>query len=129
MSDYENIRQLVETRMATFTSLPIAYDNVSFDSSLHDEWCRLTIQDGDAFNAGIGNGCEIRRTGLVVIQLFTSQWSGVKSARSYADELDALFSNVHDGSLQFFATSVNRVGHFDDVYQVNVTIPFLYNGG
>lgn len=120
---FDTARGSAEGIISGWGSVPVAYDNVEFDSTAQDNWARITILDGDSFNRSLGGSC-IRRTGIVVVQLFTKQWLGSSIARKYADELSVLFTNVRDGDVIYDVASVTRVGHETDFYQLNINIPF-----
>lgn len=125
---FDTIRQSAETIFNSWGTIPVAYDNVRPDFDQKDEaaWARITIVDGDSFNQSLGGTC-IRRTGDVVIQIFTQQWEGSSLARQYADELSTLFSNKRSGDVQYWVARSLRVGHANDLYQYNVIIPFQYD--
>lgn len=120
---FDTTRSSAEGIISGWGSVPVAYDNVEFDSTAQDNWARITILDGDRFNQSLGGSC-IRGTGIVVVQLFTKQWQGSAIARGYADELSALFTNVIDGDVVYGVATVTRVGHETDFYQLNINIPF-----
>jgi len=46
---FDEVRQSAESLITAWGGLPIAYDNVPFDSSAYDSWVRITVQDGDSF--------------------------------------------------------------------------------
>jgi len=106
-----------------WSGLPIAYDNVNFDSNKHKEWVRVTLIDGDSFGTAIGANC-VRHTGIIVIQIFTQQWVGTGDARRYADEISNLFKGVIDIGVVYKAAKIKRVGHSGDYNQTNLSIPW-----
>ena len=124
--NFDAPRQSAETIMENWGLIPINYDNVQFDSTLHDEWARITVAPGDSFNACIGASI-IRNTGLIVISIFTKQWGGSAESRDRADEIAALFNGVVDNGVVYLASSLDRVGHSTDFYQMNLQIPYQFD--
>jgi hypothetical protein len=124
--NFDTPRESAETIMKNWGLIPINYDNVQFDSKLYDEWARVTVASGDSFNACIGANI-IRNTGLVIISLFNKQWSGSAETRDRADEVAALFNGVVDNGVVYLASSLDRVGHATDYYQLNLSIPYQYD--
>ncbi len=128
---FDHVRQIVETEFyQNWLSIPIAYDNVMFDSEAQSEWIRVTVIEGDALApeiGGVGGGCPIRRVGEVAVQIFARQWEGSQPARLYADDVDAMFTHrIIDGVL-FRQARIVRVGYANDWYQLNVYVPFQYD--
>lgn len=124
---FETIRQSAETKIQSWGGLPIAYDNVRFDSNEHDAWVKIVVLDGDSFAGSLAGSCKIKRTGLIGISINTKQWEGSKAARVYADEISAEFSNTRDGSITYNTAYANRVGYANDVFRLNVYVPFTYH--
>ena len=123
---FDTPRKSAETILETWAGLPVAYDNVAFDSTAQAEWVRVTVLDGDSFNAALGSAC-VRSTGLVTVQVFTEQSKGSAGNRKYADQIAALFNGIVDDGVTYHAASLTRVGHSEDFYQMNVTIPFQHD--
>ena len=116
-------RKSAEVILRNWGAIPIAYDNVKFDSTEQEEWCRITIAPGDSFNASLGSNCE-RHIGLVVVQVFSKQWTGSSTTRERADEIATLFRGVVDGEVTYRTAMLTRVGHSQDFYQMNITVPY-----
>jgi hypothetical protein len=123
---FDTIRASAETIINGWGSIPVAFDNVAFDTTAHDSWARITVLDGDSFNNALGGNC-LRRTGIITIQVFTPQWSGSATGRAYAEELSGLFTNTVDGNVIYGVAALTRVGHDQDIYQLNVSIPFTFD--
>ena len=123
---FDQVRKVTEEIIEAWGGLPIAYDNVDFDSQQHKEWVRVVVVDGDRFNAGLGGQC-VRHTGLAVIQVFTEQNTGSKGARDHASQVADLYENSEVEGVVYLAAAVTRVGHANDFYQLNVQVPFRYD--
>ena len=119
-------RQSAETLIAAWAGMPIAYNNVKFDSTAQDEWCRITVIPGDSFEAAVGSGC-IRSVGLITVQIFIKQWQGSAALNAWADQIAALFKGVVDNGVTYRAGYLTRVGHSEDFYQANLSVPFQYD--
>ncbi len=124
--DFDIIRSSAENIISKMKDVPIAYDNVSFDSTAQDSWARITILDGDSFNNALGGKC-VMMTGIIVIQLFAKQWTGSAGSRDLAKSISLLFTNITDNNVVYGVPSINRVGHELDFYQLNINIPFKFN--
>ena len=127
---FEQIRQAIEGRMAQWADAPIAFDGVPNSPALQaaidakDPWVRLTIQHGSSLTAYIGDGPKARRTGLVMLQVFTAENKGSRPAAVLADSIAAHLEFYQDGQLETQAASVQRVGPSNGWYQYNVSLPF-----
>ena len=119
-------RKSAEVILRNWGGIPIAYDNVEFDSTEQVEWCRITVAPGDSFEAAIGTDCT-RHIGLVVIQIFGKQWNGSSTTRERADEIAGLFRGVVEDGIFYRAANLIRVGHEQDFYQMNVSIPYQHD--
>ena len=129
--DFEEIRSIIETRMATFIGAPVAFDNAGNQSDVKaaidakTPWVRLTINHGQSLTSSIGDGPCITRTGLIQVQIFTPVLTGTKQAANIADSLAALLQNWQSGKLTTRAASLNRTGPNDGWYNYVISIPFL----
>jgi len=127
---FEQIRIAIESRMAQWDSVPVAYDGVPNSPALtqamaaKSSWVRLTIQHGASFTAGIGSDPCVRRSGLVMLQIFTPINSGSRPAAMLADSLAQHWEYWQQGNIETQAASVQRVGQDDDYYQYNVSLSF-----
>lgn len=120
---FEDVTHSSESTLSTWGEIPIGYDNVPELMPDDSAWCRTYVVDGDSFNIAIGDAC-VRRTGLVVVQVFTPTQIGSTQARQYADSISSLFINKRDNDIQYYVPYVTRVGYVDKIYQLNVSIPF-----
>ena len=129
MSDFDVPRRSAETMLKGWSEtvgLPVAYDNVPFDSTKYDEWVRVTVLNGDSFEAAVGSNC-VRNTGLITVQIFTNQWDGSSACRQYADQIADIFKGVVDKDVTYRAGALTRVGHDGDFFQMNIVIPYQHD--
>lgn len=110
-----------------FSSLPIAWPNVSFTPpEPKSAWVRFNVIDGEQKQTSIGNTTNNHRNvGLVVIQIFTPDNEGDSLALTTADTIAAIFRNWCGTTVHCRASSVKVIGP-DGLgwFQVNVTTPF-----
>ena len=129
---FEQIRSIVITRMTQWTGIPAAnidYPNNSqpFDPAGKAIWARLSDIPGLSSAPEVGIGPCVRRTGMIVIQLFVPTYKGTLVITPAADTLVQHFQFYSDPSGPFdcFAVSANVIG--DDGngwYQINLQIPY-----
>lgn len=129
---FEQIRSIVITRMTQWAGIPAAnvdYPNNSqpFDPAGKTIWARLSDIPGLSSAPEVGIGPCVRRTGMIVIQLFVPTYKGTLVITRAADTLVQHFQFYSYPSVPFdcFAVSANVIG--DDGngwYQVNLQIPY-----
>jgi len=134
---YEDIRRAITARMVAFPGLAqdrIDYPNQPqvFEPPEAGLWCRLSIQYGPAFMAGMADQPYTRKPGQIVIQCFDRVRSGSKALAMLADELESHFAYWSEGHLECLHASQVNVGAGDTVgrpegtgfYQINVNVRF-----
>ncbi|WP_423812407.1 phage tail terminator-like protein [Pseudomonas asiatica] len=129
---FEQIRAIVIGRMQQWAGIPAAnvdYPNnaAPFDPAGKSIWVRLVDIPGLSSTPEVGNGPSVRRTGVMVIQLFVPTYKGTLAIAKAADTLVQHFEyySAPEGPLDFFATSASVIG--DDGngwYQVNLSVPY-----
>lgn len=129
---FEQIRAIVIGRMQQWAGIPAAsvdYPNSAapFDPTGKSIWVRLADIPGLSSTPEIGIGPSVRRTGILIIQLFVPAYKGTLAITKAADTLAQHFEyySAPEGPLDFFAASPSVIG--DDGngwYQVNVSIPY-----
>ena len=132
---FDTVRGKVETSMAALAagtwaasgSPVVAYDNVNFDARNQTTWARVMLEPGDSFNKSIESDFQIRHVGLVVVALYTRLRTGAAPLLGYADDVSDTFSNTRSGAVWFDQARIIRIGEIDEVYQVNVSIPYVYD--
>jgi len=129
---FEQIRGIVIGRMNAWAGIPssaVDYPNSPqpFDPSGKTIWARLADVPGLSSAPEVGIGPCVRRTGVIVIQIFVPTYEGTLAITKAADALVEHFEYYSDSSGPFdcFSASAQVVG--DDGlgwYQVNVRIPY-----
>ena len=129
---FEQIRAIVMARLEEWAGIPpdaVDYPNPDkpFDKEGRTIWARLADVPGLSSTPEAGIGPCVRRTGIIVIQLFVPTYKGTLAITKAADTLVEHFEYYSDPSGPFdcFAASAQVVG--DDGlgwYQVNVRIPY-----
>jgi len=128
--DFQEIQEAIEVKTAAWSVAPVAYDAAPAGSAVTtaqsngDPWAALTIQHGGSATAGIGADPCPRRTGRIVIQVFTKDGTGSNKAHVLAASIAAHFEYWQSGGLSTQAASLSRVGPANGWYQVNVAVPF-----
>tara|TARA_R110000851_G_scaffold33896_5_gene90410 strand:+ start:1974 stop:2372 length:399 start_codon:yes stop_codon:yes gene_type:complete len=127
---FEQIRLAIESRMAAWDGVPVAYDSVPNSPALtqamtaKSSWVRLSINHGDSSAPYKGSEPGIRRTGLVQLQIFTPLNSGSRPAADIADSLVRHFQFYRTDGIEILTASAQRIGPEDDYYRYNLSIPF-----
>ncbi len=110
---------------ANWTETPIVFENKTYDGAT--EWVRISIQNGDAFQASMGDSPAFRFIGVVFVQIFTKTDTGSGRALELVDLVDALFRNLVLTNLRFKVPQVKKMGKSGEMYQTNVSTEF-YRG-
>lgn len=130
---FEQIRDVIISRMTAWTGIPA--DDVDYPNNLKGPfnpvgksiWARLADIAAPSSTPEIGNGPCVRRSGLIMIQLFVPSNKGTLTITRAADTLVEHFQFYTDPAHPFecFAVSMNTLG--DDGrgwYQVNLAVPY-----
>ncbi|BBR53521.1 phage tail terminator-like protein [Pseudomonas putida] len=129
---FEQIRAIVIGRMQQWSGIPsenVDYPNnvAPFDPAGMAIWARLADIPGLSSTPEVGNGPSVRRTGVLVIQLFVPTYKGTLAITKAADTLVQHFEyySAPEGPLDFFAASPSVVGdEGNGWYQVNISLPY-----
>lgn len=136
---YEDIRIAITARAAAFTGIDkdrlfrpndqLTAANLDasgiFKPPADGLWCRMNIQHGTAFMAGMADKPYSRKPGQIVFQCFARPRTGMKPLNVLADALEAHFGYWSSGDLECMETSQDVVG--DDgggFYQINTKVRF-----
>ena len=126
MSATDYIRQKSEANLhSNWTTTPVAFDGIEFDSTAQDRWIRHTLLTGDSFQNALPS-C-VRHTGIVSIEVFTEQNAGTKPAYDLADAANALYQLKNIGGIHFRQGSITRRGYADDTFSIVLFIPYWYD--
>jgi len=129
----EQIRAIIIVRMKEWIGLPrkdITYPNDQdgpFDPEGRTLWARLAHVPGLASSPEIGAGPVVRRTGLVIIQLFVPLDTGDLAITRAADTLVTHFQFYTAPEAQFECLEASAAVIGDEGngwWQVNVSIPY-----
>lgn len=133
MMGFDDIRSAIESRMAQWGDAAVVFDGIPKSQAALDAiengepWVRLTIQHGESTAPYKGAEPGIRRTGLVMCQVFSKMTPSNRGSHQAMDVADSLAEHLQfyrvDG-LETLVSSLNRVGEQDGYYQVNLTTPF-----
>lgn len=130
---FEQIRAIVTGRMAQWAGIPasaVDYPNNPqgpFDPAGKPIWARLADAPGLASAPEVGIGPCVRRTGIIMVQLFVPSYKGTLAITKAADTLVQHFEyySAPEGPLDFFAASPSVVGdEGNGWYQVNISLPY-----
>ena len=95
MTDYAVERQLLYSHMATQTTgLGVHYENFKFDQPSANGWLTMFIRGITANKASVGAARNFRRfTGLVQIDIYVPEKTGIATLRGHADTLGTLWDS------------------------------------
>lgn len=127
---FEKIRSIVITRMTQWAGIPksdVDYPNkqIPFDPAGKAIWARLADVPGLSSTPEVGIGPCVRRTGIIVIQLFVPTYTETVLITKKASALAEHFEFYSESGFDCFAASAATIG--DDGngwYQVNIQVPY-----
>lgn len=131
MSYLQEKLDIEEYFRAGWTHTPIVYENG--ESLEEGDWVRLTIANGRAFQASMGDNPAFRFYGIVYLQIYTQTDVGSGRALELVDYADAMFRNLVLTNLRFKVPQVKRIPNNQRVnlrpewMQINVSTEF-YRG-
>jgi len=127
---FATARRDIELRLRdNWATTTIAYDNVAFETPAGDTaWVAVRVFEDTSARITIGNPGVHRQSGLIAIYIYVPQNTGTQVARGYADDIAAIFRDKQFNGITCREASVTNVGDFEQWYQVNVTIPFYWDG-
>ncbi|AIR90523.1 phage tail terminator-like protein [Pseudomonas cremoricolorata] len=129
----EQIRDIIIVRMSEWIGLPrkdITYPNDRdgpFDAKGRALWARFNHVPGLPSSPEIGAGPVVRRTGLIIVQLFVPLDTGDLAITRAADTLVSHFQfyTAPDAQFECFEASAAVIGNEGNGWwQVNVSIPY-----
>ena len=114
-----------------WTDTVICYPNVAFTEPTPDignNWIRADILPGDGEIMSLGTGGRNRQNGVLFINIFTPQRTGMKDSFTISDSLKTLFNRVNIDQIQFTAPNFDLIGRADNNkwLQTGLTFPFYY---
>lgn len=124
--EHNEIRGRLKTVWGSTT--PIAWPNDDFTPpNPPTNWIRLTINDGESHQLGLGALPAVTRYyGNIIVQIFTLQDKGDAPALILADSVKAVFHNWCGVAVSCRQAKIKTVGNDGNGwYQINVNIPFI----
>jgi len=126
---YDSVRQAVEvTLAASFTALPIAYDNMpapagAFVRAICEPGLStIALTGGGDINLNIGDTHVMRHSGAVVFEINIPLNTGTKLANDVAETLTQLFANKRINEVTFKGGEAVRTGEFEAHYQLSLFV-------
>lgn len=109
-----------------WTETPVVFDNVKAPEAL-SEWVRLSIVNGDAYQASMGDNPVFRHIGVVIVQIRTRRNIGSGRALRLADQIDSLFRLLVLDNIRFKVPRLDR-GPIDEEWFINNVSVDFYRG-
>lgn len=100
-------------------------DGSSFGAD--DEWCRLTIVQGDSRQRSMGTLRRFRTVGVAFVQIHVPLNCGDARARALADLVKAAFQGVTVSGVVFQMPSLGKGSRQAQWWHVTVSIPFRFD--
>lgn len=107
---------------SNWSHTPIVFENG--ESINTSEWVRLTILNGEAFQASLGDNPAFRHIGVVIVSIFIPKDVGSGRALQLADLVDSIFRLATISGIVFRVPQIKKIGG-GDWYQVNVSTEFF----
>lgn len=129
---YVSIRAAIQGLLIDWPDAPIAWDNAATTAEVKSAqangspWVAMTVLPGTSITASIGNGPQVRNTGLISVQIFTAEDAGTVPAYTLCDSLADALQHKQVGHLETLALSVSRAGQMNGYFQLNASIPYRY---
>lgn len=106
---------------------PVGWDGHTFKPPTDESSIRLTILDGDSFNASFGDpgSNKVRYAGAVMLEVYTVGGQGSNAAQALKDLIRPIFTNWRSGDLLF--RTMRQVSAPDTTppyYKITVHFPF-----
>lgn len=123
---FRTIQQEIESGFAAEWGVitPVEYQNVQLDTSAVNEYVSLTIQEGDASQASLGESGDFVINGVVIIAVFTKRDIGTKRSKEIADLIADYFRAKKLTTVRFQVPRGVSVPNKTNWFQYNVTVPF-----
>lgn len=125
-----SIIQTVNAQVAgNFSTIPVAYQNVTFDKTAHKEFVRVNTNFSVEEQKTMGSGQILyRQWGHVGFQIFTEAGKNPLKGAQIADELATLFRSKRINTIQFYAPDGGQSTLTDDGFFLTVfTVEFYDN--
>lgn len=111
----------------------ILWPNVGSEPGPEDSFVRVSIARGEDDRLEFGaDNCTVRSYGRVFVQVFVPAGSGDLEARRLCDKAATIFKtnsqiSAQDGRMIFRTPSIKAIGTSGAHYQMNVSVPYLFD--
>lgn len=123
---FEQADALIVDRLDdNWNETPIDFDNMEFVPIRGIAFIRLQIQWAVTELTSIGG--RAKGEGFIDISIFVPSKTGTRRAARMADDLSYIFNRWASGTLEFKAATVQRVGEYNEWFQIKVLVPFKYD--
>jgi len=123
-------RRDIELRMeANWATTRIAMANMPFTKPASGEsWVKIRVFEDRATRTNIGRDAVHRYSGTIAVEIYVPQKTGTGTIRGYADTIAEIFRDQQFNGITCEEARVVPVGDFEGWYQMNVTVPFYWDG-
>lgn len=131
---FESERAAIETRFRdqwltgspAALRTPVGWDRQKFEPPKGQTSVRLTILNGDGFNASLGDPGNniVRYVGVLAFQIYAPGGVGSDATRELIDLLRPIFTNWRSGTLLFKAMNVGTAIDLAPFLMTPVNFPF-----
>lgn len=133
LSGFEDEERAIQERLeANYFASPIKWDEAPLDDDLIRGigYIAVFILNGASQQISLGNHPVDRHPGVILIQSFTPEGEGSRTARTRFDLIDPIFKRKEftlgdSGLIRTRVPSMTRVGTQDGWYQSNIEIPYI----
>ena len=108
-----------------YSSTQVKYENDEMNDSLIQEWVRVSSQSANGFQSSLGSNPTFRYTGVLYLQIFVKPDVGSGRALELADMFTVLFRAKRIEGMVFQVPIIQKIGVYNDWYQVNVSVEFF----
>jgi len=133
LSGFEDEEHAIQNLVRdNYSASPIVYDNTPIDD---DDvrgvgYINVVILTGDSSQISLGDSPVDRHPGVIVIQSFTPENEGTRTAKARADLIDPIFKRKefrlgNSGLIRTRVPTVVHVGVQDGWFQSNIEIPYI----
>jgi hypothetical protein len=123
---FEDAISIIENHLVdNWSRTPIDYDNVEFSPVRGTPFVRLQVEWVNTTLTSIGG--RAKGEGYIDLSIFVPANTGTTISSSMADELATMFNRLLNGALHCQVARTQRIGSFEEWYQVKVLVPFIYD--
>lgn len=109
---------------ALYPSVPLIFDNLKAEKAPDTGYLKLSILNGDAALKGIGQTRLFRYAGVISVDIYVPQKTGIKQADLYAQAVDDIFRGQGFSGIVCRYSGRNDIGIEDNYWRVNISVPF-----